>query len=251
VRILAHSMGGLVVRTMALEAPETWKRMMAIPGSRVLMLGTPNHGSWAPMQVLSGDDSVGNLLTLLGAPFQEDRARALMAGFPGFLQLQAGLLDDARGLGKAATWQQLADEDQQRVVTASSWHNDPLMLNARRWGVPSQAVLTAASALWRRLDAQRGDLGAPAEDRVLLVTGRAPLTPVGYELGENGLEYLEVPDEGDGRVSMDSARLPGVRTWQASATHGALSTSRALFPGYLELLTNGTTTLLASFASRE
>ena len=53
-------MGGLVARTMQLERPEVWKRMMAHAGARLLMLGTPNGGSWAPMQVLSGDDTFGN-----------------------------------------------------------------------------------------------------------------------------------------------------------------------------------------------
>ena len=45
VRIVAHSMGGLVARTMAIEKPETWQRMMARDGARFLMLGTPNGGS--------------------------------------------------------------------------------------------------------------------------------------------------------------------------------------------------------------
>ena len=54
VRILAHSMGGLVARTLQLETPETWKRMMARDGARLLMLGTPNGGSWAPMQIALG-----------------------------------------------------------------------------------------------------------------------------------------------------------------------------------------------------
>ena len=62
VRIVAHSMGGLVARTMQLERPETWERMMARDGARLLMLGTPNGGSWAPMQMLSGDDTFGNAL---------------------------------------------------------------------------------------------------------------------------------------------------------------------------------------------
>ena len=33
------------------------------------MLGTPNGGSFAPIQVLSGDDSFGNLFTTWGGLF--------------------------------------------------------------------------------------------------------------------------------------------------------------------------------------
>jgi hypothetical protein len=39
------------------------------------MLGTPNGGSWAPMQVLSGDDTFGNALAAFGGLF-DDRRRA-------------------------------------------------------------------------------------------------------------------------------------------------------------------------------
>ena len=73
VRIIAHSMGGLVARTLQIVSPAIWKRMMDGAGARILMLGTPNDGSWAPMQVLSGDDTFGNLLTIVGAPFRADQ----------------------------------------------------------------------------------------------------------------------------------------------------------------------------------
>ena len=45
VRLIAHSMGGLVARAMQLERKDLWKRMLAVEGARVLMLGTPNGGS--------------------------------------------------------------------------------------------------------------------------------------------------------------------------------------------------------------
>ena len=51
VRIVAHSTGGLLVRALQLEKPEIWKRLVSVPGARVLMLGTPHAGCWMPMQV--------------------------------------------------------------------------------------------------------------------------------------------------------------------------------------------------------
>ncbi len=183
VRIVAHSLGGLVARTMQLERPDVWQRLMARPGARVLMLGTPNGGSWAPMQVLSGDDTFGNALVAFGAPFQDHAARQLMARFPGFIQLQAQLLDAALGLDRQHTWQTLADEDLERVREHNWWHADERQLDAYKWGVPPQAVLDQAVALRKRLDAQR-DRDLPAfKDQLLLVVGHAPFTPDGYELG--------------------------------------------------------------------
>ena len=66
VRLLAHSMGGLLARALQIECGPIWDRMMERQGARLLMLGTPNAGSWAPMQVLSGDDSMTLPLLAIG-----------------------------------------------------------------------------------------------------------------------------------------------------------------------------------------
>ena len=241
VRFVAHSMGGLVVRTMALVAPALWQNLMARRGARVLMLGTPNAGSWAPMQVLSGDDTFGNTLSAFGAPFQDHAARQLMAQMPGFLQLQAALTDGHQQLDREATWQALADADFAAVNEYNAWHSEQIQLNAYRWGVPKQAVLDAAKAFRQALDTQRErDLPRYA-DKLLLVVGRARFTPDGYELGGQGLEYLNALEAGDGRVTRASALLPGVRTWAVDCEHGALPDLDKAFAAYAELLETGST----------
>jgi hypothetical protein len=159
VRILAHSMGGLVARTMALEKPETWQRLMAREGARFLMLGTPNGGSWSPMQTLSGDDTFGNALAVFGSIFDNGGAREVMAGMPGFIQLQADLLDTTLRLDRAESWQKLADDDMRRLAERSIWHSDTVQQAIYRWGAPPQAVLDQSVALRRRLDAQAAGPG--------------------------------------------------------------------------------------------
>ena len=244
VRMIAHSMGGLVARTMALEVPDVWERMMTHPDARLLMLGTPNAGSWAPMQVLSGDDTFGNTIVAAGAPFHGHDARQLMAGFPGFIQLQAGLLDSTLRLDRHETWQRLADDDLASVKEHNWWHDLGLQLRAVQWGVPPQDVLDSAVALRRRLDAQHAAGLAPFTDKVLLVTGHAKFTPDGYEATSDGLVYLDAADDGDGRVTRDSAVMPGVRTWTLDCEHGSLPGRKEAFSAYADLLANGTTTLL-------
>jgi len=241
VRFVAHSMGGLVVRTMALVAPELWSNLLARRGARVLMLGTPNAGSWAPMQVLSGDDTFGNTLTAFGAPFQDHAARQLMAQMPGFLQLQAALTDGAQQLDREGTWRKLADADLAAVNDHNWWHSDEVQLNAYRWGVPSQAVLDSAKAFRQALDAQRERDLPHFADKLLLVLGKARFTPDGYEIGSRGLEYLNASEAGDGRVTRVSAQLPGVRTWVVDCEHGSLPDFEKAFAGYAELLDSGST----------
>jgi tetratricopeptide (TPR) repeat protein len=246
VRFVAHSMGGLVVRTLQLEAPQLFERLMARPGARVLMLGTPNSGSWAPMQVLSGDDTFGNTLVAFGAPFQDASARALMAAMPGFLQLQASLTDSTQGLADEATWKSLAERDIAAVREHNWWHSDEAQLNAYTWGVPPQAVLDQARALRERLDEQRDKTLSRFADKLLLVVGQARFTPDGFSFdGNEGLSYQNAVEAGDGRVTRASARLPGVRTWSVDCEHGKLPDHESAFGAYVELLDSGNTNALS------
>jgi pimeloyl-ACP methyl ester carboxylesterase/tetratricopeptide (TPR) repeat protein len=251
VRLLAHGMGGLVSRALQLERPEVWQRMMSVPGARLLMLGTPNAGSWEPMQVLSGDDTIGNILAAVGTPFHEQAARQVLAQFPGFIQLQAALLDEDLALATSNRWARLADEDLKRLRERSGWHSSEIQLDPYRWGVPEQAVLDQAVALRKRLDAQR-DKDLPGfKDQLLLVVGKARFTPDGFETGSEGLVYLDTPEDGDGRVPLRSAVLPGVRTWTIDCEHGGMPCKKDAFGAYLELLQKGTTKLLAPLAAAQ
>lgn len=242
VHLLAHSMGGLVARTAALERPDVWQRWLQRSGSRLLMLGTPNAGSFAPMQVLSGDDRFGNTLVAFGLPFQDHTARQLMADMPGFIQLQAGLLDESLGLHRSEQWRALAERDAQLLEEVNWWHREEAQRNVYRWGIPPQAVLDRAVALRRRLDAQRDEALPQFADRLLLVIGHARFTPAAFGFDDReGLYYLNTPDGGDGRVTHESALLPGVKTWTLDCEHGDLPDAESAFAAYRELLEQGDT----------
>jgi len=70
VHIVAHSMGGLVARTFIKKYPNRWRTMLdekgnGSAGGRLIMLGTPNQGSFAIPQVITGLESlVKNLAKL-------------------------------------------------------------------------------------------------------------------------------------------------------------------------------------------
>ena len=250
VRILAHSMGGVLARTMQLERPATFDRLMKREGARLLMLGTPNGGSWAPMQVLSGDDTFGNALASFGSPLRDKKARQLMAEMPGFLQLQADLLDPKRALDQSSTWSKLAQDDLKQVQDNNWWHHSAgeAAEAAYEWGVPPQEVLEQAKLLRQRLDQQRDEKLKDYADKMLLVVGRAKFTPDGFEVGNEGFVYLNATDGGDGRVPLQSALLPGVRTWTLDSEHGGLPDVSRAFDAYVELLNKGDTAQLDRLA---
>lgn len=247
VRILAHSMGGLLARTLHLERPDTWKRMMQRDGARLLMLGTPHGGSWAPMQTLTGDDGFGNALAAFGSLFHNRKARAVMAGLPGLMQLQAGLNDPVLRLAEQASWQKLVEQDLQALTRYNAWHQPDAQLAVYGWSAPPQDVLARAAALRSRLDAQVPDLHGDAA-RMAIVVGHDRFTPGGCELTDAGLQYVAAPEGGDGRVPHRSAQLPGVATWKVDAPHGKLPQATEAFAAYLELLATGTTARLETMA---
>src|SRR5262249_58727138 len=57
VQLVAHSMGGLVARSALLEKPKELQR--------IVMLGTPNFGSFDPLQAIRGHYSLSNTLAFL------------------------------------------------------------------------------------------------------------------------------------------------------------------------------------------
>ncbi|HSF47291.1 MAG TPA: hypothetical protein VLA73_02895, partial [Burkholderiales bacterium] len=65
VRFLAHGAGGLVVRAMIAQHPKLWDRICERPGGRLVMLGTPNHGSHAIAETLLGAGVTIKQLALL------------------------------------------------------------------------------------------------------------------------------------------------------------------------------------------
>jgi pimeloyl-ACP methyl ester carboxylesterase len=70
VHIVAHSMGGLVARTFIKKYAGRWKSMWdregnGKTGGRLLMLGTPNQGSFAIPQVITGLEGLVRKLALL------------------------------------------------------------------------------------------------------------------------------------------------------------------------------------------
>ena len=77
VHLVAHSMGGLVARSFMQRHPERWKSM-AEPtlqkGGRLVMLGTPNYGSFAIPRLLFGHNDVLDVLSKINIAHFFDRS---------------------------------------------------------------------------------------------------------------------------------------------------------------------------------
>lgn len=242
VRLLAHSMGGLVVRTLIALRPDLWRRLVERPGGRLLMLGTPNHGSHLFVETLLGKSDTIRTLARSDLVHNMQEVLDIVADFPGALQLlpRPGFQDAggaaARNYYAAETWPEFA------AINNDFWFGKNLA------GKPGAATLQQAQAFWNFLGSpedEKSRIGAV--DRVAYVYGQADNTPCGIRVGKKQIEMLGTPN-GDGSVTWVSGHLewlPDERYWMMPVDHMGLVSSTDYFDAIAELLATGSTTRLS------
>ena len=72
VRIVGHSAGGLLALAAFALRPQLWREFTAKPGCRLLLLGTPWHGSLAAARALLGEERLVACLALLDIQRDEE-----------------------------------------------------------------------------------------------------------------------------------------------------------------------------------
>src|SRR5262249_7852643 len=79
VHLVAHSMGGLVARSALLDKPKNLHR--------IIMLGTPNFGSFAPIQALRGQYSIVNKIAFIDIAHSKEDLANIFRTFPGLCEM--------------------------------------------------------------------------------------------------------------------------------------------------------------------
>lgn len=224
VRIMAHSMGGLVTRAMIANHPRTWRRMCMHPGARFVMLGTPNGGSHSIPELVLGRSGTLKQLALLDLKNSAAELLDVILPMPGVLaMLPHDPRDDYFDTATWAAFKPHLDDD---------------------WKQPALSDLAAARKFRQLID------DSPLDgDRVLYVAGRAPQTISGIRIDTQQKKkdkrlVLEATNRGDGRVTWDSGIPTGIRTWYMDAIHGDLCSTEKCFDAIADLLMTGTTTRL-------
>ncbi len=220
-RFIAHGMGGLVVRAMIASRGDLWDRICERDGARLVMLGTPNRGSFDIVETLLGTSTTIRQLALLDLENDIETIVDIVAQFPGMLEL-------------------LPDKDE---YFGNALWNDYRRKRSGR-AIPKRARLSAARRTLESIATHVSSV-IPHADRVQYVAGTSPRTVTGVEIVD-GRVVLSVTPEGDGRVTYQSGHLPGVPMWYMKAAHGDLSSHSPSFPALTELLETGTTARLAT-----
>ncbi|EXI72496.1 MAG: CHAT domain protein [Candidatus Accumulibacter sp. SK-11] len=241
IRLLAHSMGGLVVRACIHRRRPVMDALMARPGARLVMLGTPNQGAYSMVENLLGKGDTLRSLVRLDVRHDMREVLQIVSGFRGALQLlpKPGFVDCFQGqpdggLGgqsfeRAETWQDY------RQKVKDFWFGDG------QSATPSQAELDEGSWLWRQDGAPTPALPKEYEQQSVYVFGVARNTPCGIR-EEKGRLKLVGTTQGDGTVTWASGRIDNVGSYYyMPAQHGDLPSTGEYHPALAELLHSGAT----------
>jgi CHAT domain-containing protein/pimeloyl-ACP methyl ester carboxylesterase len=237
VRIMAHSMGGLVVRMMIARHREVWKRLTEREGARFIMLGTPNRGSHLMVETLLGMSDTIRMLTVLDGKHQLQWWLDLVAEYPGALQLlpQPGFTDAANSQH---------DYYDLRVWEDFKNINNDFWFGQKLGATPAADRLNQVKESWGALKEELPDI-----EKIVYVAGYGQRTPCGIELDQKRKRLRMIGTlNGDGSVTHASGLLDSLiqkqRVWYMDSDHGGLTGKEETFPALLELLERGETARL-------
>ena len=202
VMLVAHSMGGLVSRAA-----------LALPGTarieRVVLLGTPNFGSFAPVQALRGTYAVVRKIARLNRQQSAEwLAQEVFNAFPSLYHL----------------------------LPAPGHSGELDLFNPEEWPQsgprPRAHLLRQARLLGREL--------APADERFIVIAGANQETVTAVARRRDDFLYT-ITRHGDGTVPTASALLPGARTYYTGAAHSELTRDKSIAQAIADLLRTGKT----------
>ena len=198
--LVAHSMGGLVARAAARMLP---KRLVR----KLIMLGTPNQGSFAPVQALRGTyPFVRKMSTLDRKHSAEYLAQNVFCTFPGLYHMLPPPL-------------QIKGMD---LFDAGCWPADG--------PVPCAQLLRAAATARAGL--------APVDSRMVHIVGVNQETVVGLRRTAAGFEYV-MNRNGDGTVPLSLARLPKLKCYFVDESHADLANNPRVIQAVIDFVRRG------------
>jgi len=237
VHVVAHSMGGLMVRTALLQhGAELWPKV-----GKIVFIGTPHYGATAIAGYLKNHLWGFELMAVLGQYLSRATLRTLW-GVIGLLPAQRGIYPGTRE-NDSQPWQPDQPGDAYvhpcanfDLYRAEAWKLDldaPATANLQR-------ILDAAADLHQRLyEAHRG-LSQEQRDRMVVIAGVGyqTLFRLAYRQGflwetTDKIVHRVLNDphrDGDGRVPLASARLENVgETRYVYGVHGGLTNIPAVY----------------------
>ncbi|QDV34795.1 CHAT domain-containing protein [Tautonia plasticadhaerens] len=242
VHLVAHSMGGLVARSFIQRHPQRWRSMWAggadrrSRGGRLVMLGTPNHGTYLVPQVLCGLANTVWKIERLDITRDMGGLLRVIHSFPGVYQLLPSPIADldAKALYDPDTYGPLGVPGR-HLESAGAFHEElakDLESKVARQSVEDRLVYFAGYGQQTPDGIRAGKLGHLA---------RVP-QPSGFEVGD----HYAFTFQGDGSVSRRlgqprdlDGELLKVRTYKVQDEHSAMLSNANVLSAVDEVLRLG------------
>lgn len=211
VHLVAHSMGGLVSRA-AMKVLGDKGQSDSI--TRLIMLGTPNYGSFSPVQVLSGYHSLVRKVAAVDLVHTEaELVNDVFSTFTGLYQM---LPAPSR----------YSETD---LYTLDTWPETGMK--------PRVPLLIEAPSIHDHLTV--------SDDRFVLIAGVNKTTVIGVHRSGDGFVFTQSL-EGDGTVPLALAHLDNVTTYYVDEDHGKLPNNSDVTKAVIDILQTGKTDILKS-----
>lgn len=232
IKIIGHSMGGVLVRDFIINYSNTWQILNATKDFRLLFLGAPLGGSHRILTVLYGQDSIINSLNMID-PFHNKKDLVnIFRKFPGILSLLPLTTDKENDFSKQSVW------DEMRKAEGK---ND--------WPIPEKDDLDVFEKYRENILAKKDTIDY---DKIIYIAGKDKSTPCGYFKDEipprKELVFLYT-EEGDQSVTWDSGIPHQVaakgNVYYVPVSHGALACDDSIFDGIEEIIEKGSTSRLS------
>ena len=231
IKIIGHSMGGLLARDFILNHDDTWQELKASKGFRMLFLGSPLGGSFRIPSVLFGEDAIIQKLSKLDLFHTKEGLLKMFSQFPGILALLPLTTDPKNDFAKMETW-----ENMRKYFGKTDW---PL---------PLKSDLDYFKNYRDNILKKRDDIDYSS---MVYIAGKDKMTPCGYYLDEIPPKkqlYFLYTSEGDQSVTWESGipkqLIEANAVYYSRVTHGALANEPDLFNAIEEILSKGETNLI-------
>jgi tetratricopeptide (TPR) repeat protein len=228
VKIIAHSMGGVLVRDFMVTQAPTWKKLNASDGFSLIFLGSPLRGSYRIPAVLFGKDAIIDKLSKIDVFHSKKKLLETFFKFPGLLSLLPLDTHEDHDFALATTWKKMASAMGGWIEPET---NDLKTFRDYRNAITVSKDIDYANAVY--------------------IAGKDKSTPCDYSIEQTGsgtkLEIIST-GEGDQSVTWDSGipkeMIARDTVYYVDVSHGALANAPDMFDAIEELLTNKKTDLL-------
>lgn len=233
IKIIGHSMGGLLARDFILNHDDTWQELKDSKGFRMLFLGSPLGGSFRIPSVLFGEDAIIKKLSKLDLFHTKENLLKMFSQFPGLLALLPLNTDPKNDFAKMETWQNMRN-----------------YFGKSDWPLPLQSDLDFFKSYRDTILKKRDTIDY---SNMVYIAGKDKMTPCAYSLDEispkKQLNFLYT-SEGDQSVTWESGipkqLIVANSVYYSRVTHGALANEPELFNGIEEILSSGQTKLISN-----